>query len=58
MLGTGRIAAIVVAAALASAAIGSAPGASAGRHHDRAAMSGRALALHDRMRALWESHGT
>ena len=58
MLGTGRIAAIVVAAVLASAAIGLPAGASAARHDHRAAMSGRALALHDRMRALWESHGT
>lgn len=51
------LAAILVTAALAALAFASAPNASAARHHDRA-ITAQALALHDAMRALWESHGT
>ena len=51
------LAAIIVAAALAALVAGSSPGASAARHHDRP-ITTKALAFHDAMRALWESHGT
>ena len=51
------LAAIIVAAVLAALVAGSSPGASAARHHDRP-ITTKALAFHDAMRALWESHGT
>src|SRR4051794_39639470 len=51
------LAAIIVVAALAALVVGSQPGASAARHHDRPVPT-KALAFHDAMRALWESHGT
>jgi len=51
------LAAIIVAAALAALVVGTPPGASGARHHDRMITS-KALAFHDAMRALWESHGT
>ena len=51
------LAAIIVAAALTPLVVGSPPGASGARHHDRMITS-KALAFHDAMRALWESHGT
>jgi hypothetical protein len=51
------LAAIIVAAALAAPVVGSPPGASAAGHHDRPITS-KALAFHDAMRGLWESHGT
>jgi hypothetical protein len=64
MLGTawigGRrraLAATIAAVALAALAIGSLPGANAASSRDRVITS-KALALHDAMRALWESHGT
>ena len=64
MLGTvgiarprGALAALIVAAALAALAIGSLPDASAMGGHARQTTK-KALALHDGMRALWESHGT
>jgi hypothetical protein len=64
MLGTARIgrprlafAALVLAAVLAAPAIGPLPNASAASvHHPQTTR--KALALHDGMRALWESHGT
>jgi hypothetical protein len=51
------LAAIVVAATLAAPLVGSSPAATAARHHDRP-ITTKALAFHDAMRALWESHGT
>src|SRR5690349_16165531 len=51
------LAAIIVAVALAALVAGSPPGASGAGHHDRMITS-KALAFHDAMRALWESHGT
>jgi hypothetical protein len=51
------LAAIIVAAALAALVVGSSQGASAARHHERP-ITAKALAFHDAMRALWESHGT
>jgi hypothetical protein len=64
MPGTARIArprhvlaALILAAVLVALAIGSVPNASAANAHDRQT-TGKAVALHDGMRALWESHGT
>src|SRR5919199_425840 len=51
------LAAIIVAAMLAALVVGSSPGANAARHDDRP-ITTKALAFHDAMRALWESHGT
>ena len=51
------LAALVVAAALAALGIGSLTDASTARGQDRQVTT-KALALHDSMRALWESHGT
>jgi hypothetical protein len=51
------LAALVVAAALAAPAIGSVPAATAARGHD-GQVTRKAVALHDAMRALWQSHGT
>ena len=51
------LAAVIVAAALAAAAVAAPPAASAAHGHARP-VSAKALALHDAMRALWESHGT
>jgi hypothetical protein len=54
-----RLSAIIVASALAALMAISPPGASASaasRHHP--AVPAKALAFHDAMRALWESHGT
>jgi hypothetical protein len=51
------LAAVIVAAALAALVVGSQPPASAARHHDRPVTT-KALAFHDAMRALWQSHGT
>ena len=51
------LAAIIVAATLAALVVGSSTGASAARHDDRP-ITTKALAFHDAMRALWESHGT
>jgi hypothetical protein len=51
------LAALVVAAALAALGIGSLTDASTARGQDRPVTT-KALALHDSMRALWESHGT
>src|SRR4051794_7103702 len=48
--------AFMVVAALAAATVAALPSTSAARSHDRPT-SARALALHDAMRALWESHG-
>jgi hypothetical protein len=51
------LAAVFVAVALAAVAIGALPGtsAAAGRHR---VVTAKALAFHDAMRALWQSHGT
>jgi hypothetical protein len=51
------LAAIIVTAALAGVVASSPPGASAERHDD-APVTTKALAFHDAMRALWQSHGT
>jgi hypothetical protein len=51
------LAVLIVAAALSAPLIGSLPAARAMGGHDRQTTS-KALALHDAMRALWESHGT
>jgi hypothetical protein len=51
------LAAIIVTAALAAVVAGSPPVASAA-HHRHAAVTTKALAFHDAMRALWQSHGT
>ena len=48
---------IIVTAALAAVVASSPPGASAEPHH-RPAGTTKALAFHDAMRALWQSHGT
>jgi len=47
----------MVAAALAAAAVAALPETSAAHGHARP-RSAKTLALHDAMRALWESHGT
>jgi len=51
------LAAIVVVAALAALGIGPLTGTSSAHGQDRQVTT-KALALHDAMRALWESHGT
>jgi hypothetical protein len=51
------LAAFVVVAALAALASGSSASASTARSNNRVVTT-KALALHDGMRALWESHGT
>ena len=64
MLGTARssrrrpaLAAIIVTTALAAVVAVPPPGAGAeGNHH--ASVAPKALAFHDAMRALWQSHGT
>jgi hypothetical protein len=51
------LAAMIVTSALAAATIGALPTTSAAHRHTPR-MSVKAVALHDAMRALWESHGT
>src|SRR5690348_1865648 len=49
--------ALILGAALAAVMIGAPPASSASHRHG-SRTSAKAIALHDRMRALWEMHGT